>query len=209
MKADRETSRWRYMGYQILLFSVCAVPIVIYAARGLTDWPFAWRGLAALGPIAVWWFVVMGIVRFLQAPEDRTVPFHLQMNETAWRYSREMLLWTAVYVVVIFGATYILNELKGLPSAARVTLSLAPLIPALFMLKAIVVFVQKSSDELWRKIIFEALLIATGMVGFGTFSWGFLELGAGFPKLPIILVLPMIIFFWTFALAIVHRRYHR
>ncbi|HEX8902360.1 hypothetical protein [Vitreimonas sp.] len=122
----------------------------------------------------------------------------------AKRYSRDMLIAGALYAGVVIGGALTLNQEP--PQWAVVVIALLPMLPALLMLRAYLVFL-KGMDEFQRQIQSEAVAIAAGVTGFGSFSYGFLEEWAGFPHLPLIWVLPTLIFSWGVALCIVRLRY--
>jgi hypothetical protein len=93
-----------------------------------------------------------------------------------------------------------------LPRWAIILIALAPLLPALLMLRAYVVFLN-GIDEFQRRIQTDAILISAAVVGFGSFAYGFLEEWAGFPHLPLIWVFPALIGLWGLAACIVRLRY--
>lgn len=122
----------------------------------------------------------------------------------AKRYSRDMILASLLYTAVVVGGVLAIKQ--DLPHWAVVVIALLPILPALLMLRAYLVFL-KSTDEFHRQMQGEAVAIAAGLTGFGSFTYGFLEEWAGFPHLPLIWVLPVLIFFWGVALCIVRLRY--
>jgi len=121
------------------------------------------------------------------------------------RYVRWFPVWGALYAVTVIGAQVIDNrvEISGL---ARVTLALSPLVPALLMLREFLI-VFRSLDEVQQRIQAEAILTSAGVVGFGSFAWGFLEGAFGLPPVSLIWVLPALIAVWGLALPVVSRRY--
>lgn len=132
-----------------------------------------------------------------------------EMSETAKRvgrrYTRDMIVASVLYTVaVIAGAIAIDNY--ALPRWAVICLALAPLLPALLMLRAYVVFVN-GVDEFQRRIQMEAIMVAAAIVGFGSFAYGFLEEWADFPHLPLIWVLPALIATWGLAACVIRWRY--
>lgn len=123
----------------------------------------------------------------------------------AQRYRRDMASGTALYAVFVVAGALAIDRLT-LPGWAVIAIALAPLLPAMLMLRAYLVFVN-ALDEFQRRIQNEAVMIAAGFVGFGAFAYGFLEVWAGFPHLPLIWVLPALIAAWGAALWFVRRRY--
>ena len=76
------------------------------------------------------------------------------------------------------------------------------------MLRAYLTVLGKM-DELQRRIQSEAILIAAGVVGFGSFAYGFLEGAKVLPSIPgaLLWILPAMIAVWGLALPYVSRRY--
>ena len=95
-----------------------------------------------------------------------------------------MLAYTLVLVASVLAIGY--GDLSGW-SAGLV--SLTPLIPAMYALKA---FIDRilSMDEYQRRIATEAILWAAGTVGFAAFGYGFLEGAVDVPGIGLIWVLP-------------------
>lgn len=126
-------------------------------------------------------------------------------KDASKRYNRDMLIAGGIYTVCVFAGAFAIDTYT-LPQWAVIGLALLPLLPALLMLRAYVVFIN-AVDEFQRRIQSEAVMLAAGVVGFGSFAYGFLEEWAGFPHLPLIWVLPALIGFWGVALCIVRLRY--
>lgn len=127
-----------------------------------------------------------------------------KMKPAAQRYTREMIIAALLYSVIVFAGAYATR--LQLPHWVIIAAAIAPILPALMMLRAYVTFVN-AVDEFQRRIQSEAVMIAAGITGFGTFSYGFLEEWAGFPHVPLIWVLPILIGSWGVALCIVRLKY--
>jgi len=125
------------------------------------------------------------------------------MNQAGKQYLRELGLASVAYAVVLIIAITLINRLPGSPW--RVPLALLPVIPAGFMLVALVRFLERI-DELQRRIQLEAIALSAGATAIVTFAYGFLEL-VGFPHLPLIWIFPLMIVLWGISLAISSRRY--
>lgn len=123
----------------------------------------------------------------------------------AQRYRRAVGVAGALYLVCIFGGALAIRNAE-LPQWAVIVLSLLPVAPALMMLRAYIDF-TRAMDEFQQRIQSEALLIASGVVVFGSFAYGFLEEWAGFPHLPLIWVFPAFCGVWGLATVFVRRRY--
>lgn len=121
------------------------------------------------------------------------------------RYTREMMVAMGLYTAFVFAGAYGVGHMN-LPRWAVIVASLAPLLPALLMLRAYTTFLN-GIDEFQRRIQTDAILISAAVVGFGSFAYGFLEEWAGFPHLPLIWVFPALIGTWGLAACIIRLRY--
>lgn len=123
----------------------------------------------------------------------------------ARRYTGNMIVAALLYTVFVFAGAYA-TRIEGLPHWALIAAALAPLLPALLMLRAYVIFLN-GIDEFQRRIQTESMLFAAAVIGFGTFAYGFLEEWAGFPHLPLLWVLPGLIGVWGLAVCFLRLRY--
>jgi hypothetical protein len=121
------------------------------------------------------------------------------------RYKRELWIALAIYTAFVFGGSYGVRYLEW-PHWAVIAASLAPLLPALMMLRAYATFLR-DIDEFQRRVHTDAILISAAIVGFSSFAYGFLEEWASFPHLPLIWVLPALIGIWGLAACIIRLRY--
>lgn len=110
------------------------------------------------------------------------------MTDANRRYVKHFTLAMIAYALVLVGSIMAIRngELSGWSAGLA---SLTPLIPALYALKA---FIQryKSLDEFQQRITSEALLWATGIVGFAAFGYGFLEGAVEVPTISLLWVMP-------------------
>lgn len=127
------------------------------------------------------------------------------MTPAAKRYNRNFLFWMAIYAVTVI-ATSAIQDRVDLPIAARIPLALAPVLPTLMALREFIIF-WRAMDEVQARINAEAILIAAGVVGFGSFAWGWVELWMEVPFIPMIWILPALIGAWGIARVFVSRRY--
>lgn len=127
-----------------------------------------------------------------------------KLKPVAQRYAREMILASVLYALVVFAGAYATR--LDVPHWVIVVAAVLPILPALMMLRAYITFVN-GIDEFQRRIQSEAVMIAAGVTGFGTFTYGFLEEWAGFPHLPLIWVLPILIGSWGVALCFIRLKY--
>jgi hypothetical protein len=121
------------------------------------------------------------------------------------RYTRDMAISGVIYVAFVFAAAFAIRNLV-LPQWALIVLSLLPVAPALLMLRAYLVY-TRAMDEFQRRLQSEALIVATGIVLFGSFAYGFLEEWASFPHVPLIWVFPVFSFVFGIAHIVIRRRY--
>lgn len=126
-------------------------------------------------------------------------------KRVARRYARDMLIAALLYSAVVFAGAYAIRYLD-MPQWAVILAALAPLAPALLMLRAYATFLN-GIDEFQRRLQTDAMMISAAVVGFGSFAYGFLEEWAGFPHLPLIWVLPALIGIWGLAACVVRLRY--
>jgi hypothetical protein len=132
-------------------------------------------------------------------------PLTPSQKRLAKNYTRDMLVAGAIYSAFVIGGALAIDS-NTLPRWAVICIALAPLLPALLMLRAYAVFLN-GIDEFQRRIQTEAILASAAIVGFGSFAYGFLEEWAGFPHLPLIWVFPALIGFWGIAACIIRLRY--
>lgn len=123
----------------------------------------------------------------------------------ARRYRRDIAVAGALYVALVFGAALIIRNFEA-PQWVRIVLALLPLAPALMMLRAYLVYLG-AMDEFQRRLQTDALLIATGVIVFGTFAYGFLEEWADLPHVPLIWVFPVFAFVFGLTHTIIRLRY--
>lgn len=127
-----------------------------------------------------------------------------EMTPAVKKYLRDFGLAMALYTITVLGLIPFGND-PAHPAYVRILIALSPMVPALLALRAVLVF-HRASDELYQKINGEAVIIAFLVTGLLTFAYGFLE-NVGFPRLPIILILPISIAVWGLATPFVIRRY--
>lgn len=121
------------------------------------------------------------------------------------RYVRDMAISGVLYVGFVFVAALAIRNL-ALPQWALIALSLLPTAPALLMLRAYLVY-TRAMDEFQRRLQSEALIVATGVILFASFAYGFLEEWASFPHLPLIWIFPAFSFVFGITHIVVRRRY--
>ena len=128
----------------------------------------------------------------------------MNQKQVLKRYYREFTLSMGAYVLVLILATSLLKRLE-LSRTVQIILALAPVIPIVFVVAAILRAMQ-DSDELIQRIQLQAVAFSAIATGLITFSYGFLE-NVGFPDFPTIWVLPMMFALWGVSLGYFTRRY--
>jgi len=113
------------------------------------------------------------------------------MNAAAKRYMIGFGASMIGYMVVLIAAVSILSS-REFGVVATAGLALAPVVPALFALREVFIFVRRM-DEFQRRIVTEAFIGAALLVGLASFAYGFLEGALELPAIPMIWVLPAII----------------
>jgi hypothetical protein len=109
------------------------------------------------------------------------------------------------YVAVLFATIFVFE--RGLVAPAlRVPVALLPMVPLILVAVAVMGAIRQS-DELQARIQFEALAFAFALTAFTTFSYGFLQVYAGFPEVNMFIVWPVMASFWIVGGIIARRRY--
>ncbi len=123
------------------------------------------------------------------------------------QYMRDMSVAALTYVAVLIVSVFVVRRLDP-PQWVAIALALASAAPALLMMRA---YMRRFNglDEFQRRVQMESMLAASAIVGFGTFTYGFLESFAGFPSIDgaLLWVFPATCFVWGIAQIFVARRY--
>jgi hypothetical protein len=101
------------------------------------------------------------------------------LNEATRRYLREFVPAIVVYALVVLFARPLVDHAPG--TTARVLFALAPMVPTIFVVRAIVRRIL-AGDELERRICLQAMAISNLGVGLVSFTLAFLA-SAGVFKL--------------------------
>jgi hypothetical protein len=115
------------------------------------------------------------------------------------RYQKEVGFALLLYVVLLVGALLLSADME--PGALRTALLISPMLAFALAVRAIVRLVR-DTDEFLRKSMLEQLAIAAAGTAGITFTYGFLEV-AGFPKLSMFVVWPLMGALWV-AASVVH-----
>lgn len=104
-----------------------------------------------------------------------------------------LLVGLATYAAMLIGSQrFLAGGVESQPT--RILIALSPMLPAAFIC-GVVVRSIRHLDEMQRKLQFEALALSFAGTALMTFGYGFLE-GAGFPKLSMFAVWPLMAAIW-------------
>ena len=120
------------------------------------------------------------------------------------RWAIDVAVTFSVYGVLVVGAPLVAQE--DWPASARVAIALAPTVPVLYFVRALLAF-YRTRDELERRNMAEATVASAVVVGFGSFAWGWLEVAGIAPALHSIWILPALVGVFGAAMYFVGRRY--
>ncbi len=126
-------------------------------------------------------------------------------TRAATRLFREMFGVGFVYVAAVLGSSLAIKAFD-LPQWGAALLAMAPIAPALLMLKVQLHYLR-GCDEFQRRLQSEAVLIASAIVAFASLAYGQLEGMAGFPHISLIWVFPALCVAWSIAALFVRLRY--
>lgn len=125
----------------------------------------------------------------------------------ARQYTRDMAIAALIYVAVLVVSVFVVRRLDP-PQWVAIVLALASAAPALLMMRA---YMRRFNgmDEFQQRVQMESMLAAAAIVGFVSFTYGFLESFAGFPSIDgaLLWVFPAMTFVWGLAQIFVARRY--
>ncbi len=125
---------------------------------------------------------------------------------TGRSYATRLMLWLALYAVLLFGSLGLIDRKLVGPLPLRVALGLSPMIAA-FGILFLVMGRYRSADELQQRIMAESLMFAFGATAIITFSYGFLQRTAGAPELSYFWVWPVMGSAWFVGAVIARRRF--
>lgn len=115
------------------------------------------------------------------------------------RYQKELGLALLLYVALLVGALVMSKDMA--PGISRTVLLISPMLAFALAVRAIVRLVR-DTDEFLRKTMLEQLAVAAAGTAGITFTYGFLEV-AGFPRLSMFMVWPLMGALWV-AASVVH-----
>ena len=125
------------------------------------------------------------------------------MNSAARTYTIQSLGAMGAYVVLMLLSIYLLQ--RNPEAGWRGLVAVLPAIPATLMVLAVVRYVERM-DELQRRIQLVAAGFAGAATALLTVTWGLLE-NAGFPRLSMLWVFPLMCGLWGIGAAVAAYRY--
>lgn len=118
---------------------------------------------------------------------------------------RQFAIGMTLYAVLIISFNVLSGPLQ-LDRRLLIVLATAPILVALWAMLGLIK-VARSQDELQQKIISEALQWALGLTALFTFTYGFLEAYADFPRVSMFVVWSIICLTFVLGRAVSARRY--
>ena len=104
------------------------------------------------------------------------------------RYTRSVVGWMTLYVVLVFGVPMLL-EWRHITGPALYVLAVLPSLPIGGVVWA-ALRLMAESDEFVRALLAKRFVIAAGITFFLSAAWGFLESYAHAPHVPMWMVFP-------------------
>ena len=126
------------------------------------------------------------------------------MNAAEKRWTMDVAVAFAVYSILVIGAPLVVEQ--DWSAVVRGALALAPMVPILYFVRALVAF-YRSRDELQRRKMAEAAIVSVLVVGLSSFAWGWIALAGLLPPLHSIWMLPALLAVYGIASFFVERRY--
>ena len=120
------------------------------------------------------------------------------------RYLKQFFFAMCMYIVVLIASVTLLKNYE-FPRIWQIVISLAPVLPVLFVMIAIMRLLR-DGDELQQRVHLLATTFSAVLTGLLTFSYGFLE-NVGFPKLPTFAIFPMLFLLWGIGRGYFTKRY--
>ncbi len=121
------------------------------------------------------------------------------------RYSLQFIIGLIAYAIAIIIQLIIIKTIE-LPQLGKIVIALIPMFPAVWGMMGWIK-AQRKLDELQQKIAIEAGAFSLGMTALITFSYGFLEVFAKFPKITMFSVWVIISISFMIGQLLANRRY--
>lgn len=113
-----------------------------------------------------------------------------QWRPAGRRYTRRFLPAMMLYVLVFEAATWVYKHVHPAGIGA-VLMALAPSVPILFAIRAMLLFLREETDEYLRSRMLECWSLATGLALCICTVWGFLDQFEVVPHLPLWAAFPL------------------
>lgn len=159
--------------------------IVAYFA-GMLFVPRPFKAAIGLGGMAVLCFAVLGFVCWL-APRS---PALKHMRPAMRRYVTRFLPAVMLYAVIFEADIWYFARMQPTGFVAALA-ALAPTVPVLFAIRAMVTFLKEETDEYLRSRALETWALATGLALSVCTVWGFLDQFEVVPHLPLWAAFPL------------------
>ena len=127
-------------------------------------------------------------------------------DQASKRYTFRFFLATAVYVALLFTSVTLLQRYH-LRRASVVSLALLPSVPLLAMIAVVGLYLREQKDEFQRMVLQQSMLAAIGCTLGLASVWGFLEMFADLPHVPMFYIFPGFWFFVGVCTPFVQRSY--
>lgn len=130
--------------------------------------------------------------------------YYAQMGRVSRPYLIEFGSAILAYIVILVASITILNGLSH-DSPWRIPLALAPMVPGIFVVIAVVRHLGRV-DELQRRMLLESLGVGFAGTAVVTFGYGFLQ-NVGFPQVSWFAVWPIMAILWAVGSLVAYLRY--
>jgi len=181
--------------FQVFVWVMMAIQFALMSS--LPHFHLSRSANVAIG-VAPTFIMLAGVIALLWwlAPHH---PLVTQMRPAARRLAGRAAIAVLLYLAVFAAVTWYYQARH--PSGAAATLAaLAPSIPLLFVIRALLLFLKEESDEFLRARMLEGWAIATCLTLAACALWGFLDQFEVVPHLPLWAAFPL----WAGALVPAH-----
>ncbi len=151
-------------------------------------------GWAMIASIA--YGVLMLAIAFLYVRATGRLP-SIRNSIAMKRYNRRSMIAAVIYVAAMLAVAWVRIKLSpvGVP---LVLLALAPSLPLLGVLAAVVLYFREETDEFQRRLMLEGCMWASVILLGPATVWGFLEIFAHAPHVPALWAFPI----WAVGLSV-------
>lgn len=111
------------------------------------------------------------------------------------KHSLRVVGASVLFALLVAATAWFLRNNSGLSQPAQIALALVPVVPGV-LLAWLIMRQINAMDEFVRKVQLDSLAVAAAGTALLTFSYGFFE-AAGFPKLSMFYVWPLMAAIWV------------